>query len=137
MIWLDVKREVAEAIGGIDRLRGRAHHYSVRSVKPPAFIVDLPDEDVVFHAAYQDGMTVMPVPFSVVVGGVDQESAEAELSEYLAESGPRSVKAAVEGRRYTACSDVTVNSARPVVMTFGSVQYLGILFSAEATGRGD
>ncbi len=129
MIWLDVKREVVAAVEGVAGLRGRAYPYSARKIIPPAFIV-------VFHEAYGDGMTRMPVPFSVVVGAIDQESAEAALSGYLRESGPTSVKAAVEDYFYTSCSNVVVERARPVVMTFGTIQYLGILFRAEASGKG-
>lgn len=133
MNWLAVKREVADAIGSIDRLRGRARHYSVRKVTPPAFFVDLP-EAMTLHVA--GDMSRWTVPFSVVVGAIDAESSEAELSDYVDESGPRSVIRAVEDRIYTACSVVTIMKVEPVSMTIAGVQYLGALFTADIAGKG-
>jgi hypothetical protein len=131
--WLDVKREVTDAIGSVDRLRGRARHYSARKVTPPAYFIDLPD-GMTLHAA--GDMSRWVVPFSVVVGAVDAESSEIELSEFIDESGPRSVVRAVEDHLYVACSVVTVTGIEPVAMTIGGVQYLGALFSSDIAGKG-
>ena len=135
MSWLDIKREISDAIGSIDRLRGRAYHYSARKVNPPAFLVDLP-ERFVPHATYGGGMSRWTIPFTVVVGAVHAESSEAELSEFMDVEGPRSVIQAVEHYLYTSCSGVTVTGVEPVAMTFGGVQLLGALFSSDIAGKG-
>lgn len=135
MRWMDLKGEIVEAIGAVDRLRGRAHHYSVRKLVPPAFLIDLPEE-MNPHGAYQGGLSTWRVPFSVVVGAHQQESSEIELAEFTDEEGPRSVIRAVEDRAYTACSSITVAQITPVVMTFAGVQYLGALFSSDVVGKG-
>lgn len=135
MRWLDVKAEITEAIASVDRLRGRAYHYSVRKLTPPAFLIDLPEE-MNPHGAYRGGLSTWKVPFSVVVGSHQQESSEIELAEFTDEEGPRSVIRAVEDRQYTACSSVMVAQVQPVVMTFAGVQYLGALFSSDVTGKG-
>jgi hypothetical protein len=133
MNWLAVKREVTDAIGSVDRLRGRARHYSVRKITPPAYFVDLP-EAMNLHVA--GDMSRWTVPFSVVVGAVDAESSEIELSEFTDELGPRSVVRAVEDHLYVACSVVTVTSIEPVSMTIAGIQYLGALFSSDIAGKG-
>lgn len=130
-----MKREIAEAIGTVDRLRGRAQHYSVRKLTPPAFLIDLPEE-MNPHGTYQGGLSKWRVPFSVVVGAHQQESSEIELAEFTDEEGSRSVVRAVEDRIYTACSSLTVTQIVPVVMTFAGVQYLGALFSSDVVGKG-
>jgi hypothetical protein len=133
--WGEFKRELTEAIGSVDRLRGRGHHYSVRKVTPPAFLVDLPEE-MLPHGAYGDGMQQWRVPFSVVVGAVLAESSEDELAEFVDLKGPRSVIRAVEDRIYTAADTVTVVRVEPAVMTFSGVQYLGALFESDvAVGK--
>lgn len=135
MRWLDVKLEITEAIGSIDRLRGRAHHYSVRKLTPPAFLIDLPEE-MNPHGAYEGGLSTWTVPFCVVVGAVLAESSEAALAEFTDEDGPRSVIRAVEDRIYTSCSGVVVTQVRPAAMTFAGVQFLGAEFSSDVTGKG-
>lgn len=132
---MDVKAEITEAVSLVDRLRGRAYHYSVRKLTPPAFLIDLPEE-MNPHGAYKGGLSTWKVPFSVVVGSHQQESSEIELAEFTDEEGPRSVIRAVEDRQYTACSSVMVMQARPVVMTFAAVQYLGAEFDTIVVGKG-
>lgn len=135
MRWSALKAEMTEAIGVVDRLRGRAQHYSVRKVTPPAFLIDLPEE-INPHGTYRGGMSTWRVPFSVVVGSHQQESSEMELAEFTDEEGDRSVIRAVEDRLYTACSSITVVQVVPVVMTFAGVQYLGAMFSTDVVGKG-
>lgn len=133
--WGDFKRELTEAVGSVDRLRGRGQHYSVRKVTPPAFLVDLP-EDMNPHGTYQGGQGLWKVPFSVVVGAVLAESSEDELAEFIDDRGPRSVIRAVEDHLYATVSFVVVSRVEPVAMTFSGVQYLGALFSSDVVGKG-
>jgi hypothetical protein len=134
--WLAIKGEIADAVGSIDRLRGRSFHYSTRKIPgPPAFIVHLP-EVMTPHGTYQSGMTMWTIPFTVVVGSISQESSEVELAHFIDESGPRSVIRAVEDRVYTSCSGVVVQTVEPTELTFAGAQYLGATFTSEVSGKG-
>lgn len=133
MNWLAVKREITDAVGSVDRLRGRARHYSARKITPPAYFLDLPDIMTLHQAG---DMSRWRLTFSVAVGAVDAESSEIELSEFIDESGPRSVIRAVEDHLYVACSVVVVTEVEPAAMTIGGVQYLGAMFSSDITGKG-
>lgn len=140
-VWKNVKRDIAGALASVPTLAGRSYHYAVRKVAPPAFIVDLAEE-IAYHGSYGGGQSstgrlwAARIPFTVVVGAIDAESSEDELSDYLEESGPTSVLAAVEGYRYSSCSSVTVMRAEPAVVTFASIQYLAALFSSDVVGGG-
>lgn len=136
-VWKNVKREIAAALASVPTLT-KSYHYSARKITPPAFIVDMPEE-IAYHGSYDGGqgrLWAARIPFTVVVGAVDAESSEDELSGYLEESGPTSVLAAVEGHLYTSCSTVTVMRAEPAAVTFAAVQYLGALFSSDVVGGG-
>lgn len=129
----EVRKEINSALATISGLNNFPFHAG--RITPPASIVDLP-ESITFDGGYGRGMDLMVVPFSVVVGKLTAESSEEELADYLAGSGPRSVKAAVERHIYISCDSVVVTDAETAVMTFASVQYLGALFSSNVVGRG-
>lgn len=135
MILTDVRHQIAEALGSIDLLRGRAHPFTVRKVSPPAAFVELPERGGP-HETYGRGMAIWVVPFTVVVGNLDAQSSEEQLSDYLDGSGPRSVVSRVESYPYTACDVVTVTGFELMVVTIGSSNLLGCTFTTDVIGKG-
>jgi len=135
VILKDVRKQIEQALESIDRLRGRSYHYTARKVVPPGSIVELPERGGP-HEAYGRGMALWVVPFTVVVGAVDAQASEDQLSEYLDGSGPRSVVARVESYPYTAFDDLTVTGFEMMAMTFAGVPLLGATFTSEVVGRG-
>jgi hypothetical protein len=130
----NVRREMAQAGASVAALRDRCYGWTVRRVSPPALIVELPDR-ATLHVA--GNMTTMTVPVTLLVGNVDAEASEQELTQYLVETGPTSLIAALEDYPYTACDTVTVTDWEIVVMTMSAGPYLGALLTTDVAGRGD
>lgn len=135
MILKDVREQISQALQSIDRLAGRGYHYTARKVTPPAAIVELPERGGP-HESYGRGMALWVVPFTVVVGAIDAQSSEEQLSEYLDGGGPRSVIARVESYPYTAFDVLTVTDFELMAMTFAGAPMLGCTFTSEVVGRG-
>lgn len=113
----------------------RSFAYPPDKVSPPAFIVELP-EVVEFDATYGRGSDTMAIPAVVLVARADDRSAVKNLLPYLDGAGGTSIKAALENGSYTAMNTVHVRQAELAVFTFAAVDYLGIEFTINITGKG-
>jgi hypothetical protein len=131
-----VQDEIAERLDTIPGLRVPARGSG--KVVPPAAVFLLP-EDFTYDVNYQRGADEYVQEFTVLVGRADDASAWKTLHEFVAGSGPRSIKAVVDSRPaapYTACDLVVVTNAKMGTATVSSVDYLGATFTATVTGPG-
>lgn len=125
--------ELAAALATIDGLNTYA--YTVQRVTPPAAIVTWPEE-INFDATYGRGSDSFTLPVFVLVGKVDARSSRDALAEYLAGSGPRSVKAVIDGYAYIELDSARVASATVESVTVADVEYLAAIFQIEIFGKG-
>lgn len=130
----DVMDELGAALGRIQGLR--VFPYTEQDVSPPAAIVFWP-ETITFDRAYQCGADGLTLPIGVLVGEVSARSARDLLLQYVAGSGPASVKEAIEGYETDVYSYARVQSAAPgTYTTAAGVDYLGATFMVDIIGKG-
>lgn len=124
---------LAEALAPLAGLRIFA--YPPDSATPPAAIVSYP-ETFVFDFTMRRGSDQASFPVHVLVGRVSTRAARDELVEYMAGSGPRSVKAAIEadptlgGRVDT----VQVTTVAGVNLEIGGIGYVAATFTVDVVG---
>lgn len=95
-----------------------------KTIVPPAAIVSYP-ESINYDQTYAHGMTrVNGLKVWLVVGNVTDRSARDALASYVAESGAKSVKLALEGGTSPAWDDLHVVSVEFDVITIASVDYI-------------
>lgn len=133
MLLSDVMDELAAALDGIDGLR--TYSYAVPRVSPPAAIVAWPEE-IEYDSTYGRGSDSLTVPVFVLVGAVDARTSRDLLAEYLAGSGSRSVKAAVDGATFTHMDSARVARAKVESVRVAGAEYLAAVFDVEIFGRG-
>lgn len=132
----DVMDDLAAALRRVEGLRVFA--YTEQDVSPPAAVVFWPDT-ITYDAAMGRGADTIALPVGVLVGELSSRSARDDLAAYLDGSGPRSVKAAIEGYddQATSYSYARVASAAPgTYQSVGSVDYLGATFTINIVGKG-
>lgn len=132
----DVLDEIGTKVATISGLS--VFPYTVGKIPAPAAVVGLPD-DITYDATYGRGSDTMTIPLWVMVSRANEQAGSADLAAYLAGSGTRSVKAAVDStntNEYTSCDEVTVVSAAPGSFTSGGVAFLGAEFTLEIIGSG-
>lgn len=102
--------------------------YSPASIFPPAATVSLPE--VSYDSTMGRGCDDATFTVLVLVSRADAESARDEIVAYMAGSGSKSVKAAIEGDvTLGGAADTTrVVSAAPVSVTLGGVDYIAAEF---------
>lgn len=104
----------------------RVFDFATDGGSPPLASVGLPE--VTYDYTKGRGSDHLLVPVTVLVGKVVDRAARDQLAEYLAGSGAKSIKAAVDGNLGGACQTCRVQSARPEVVTLGGVEMLGATF---------
>lgn len=130
----DVAGELGAALKTIDGLR--VPEWGVRKVTPPFVLIPLPDL-ITFDATYGRGSDrIEDWQLLVLKDRPTTPESRRAIAEYAAGSGPKSVKAAVEGYAYTACDDVRVVSAEFDVVQFDGVDYLAVMFHLDISGKG-
>lgn len=127
-----VMTEVAERLGTIAGLRVFDH--PVDEVHPPTAIVSLPQ--ISFDQTYGRGSDRYAMPVIFVVGKVESRASRNNLAPYVAGSGPKSVKAVLEGFTPVAFDTVRVQGVEFDVMTWGSVEFLTATFLLDIMGSG-
>lgn len=106
----------------------RVYDYPPDSVSVPAAIVGLPEE-IVFDETYGRGSDRASVPVHVLVSKVSDRASRDAISAYMV-----SVKAAVDGSLGGVVSDARVASAKPNMITVGTIEYLAVTFTIEVYG---
>jgi hypothetical protein len=130
----DVMQALADRADTITGLR--CFGYPIDSTPPiPAFIVSYPDT-IDFDRTYGRGMDAMTIGAVVLVGRVTDRATRAQITKYLAGSGPESIKAVIESGTYTAFDTVRVARVTVDVVRIGTVDYLAATLTHEITGQG-
>ena len=133
-MYLDaVMDEVAARLGEIAGLR--VYSWPPGSVTPPAAVVGYPTT-YRYDATYGRGQDTMSLPVVVVVGRPTDRPSRDQLAQYVAGSGPASVKTVLEGGSWSACGEVTVTGAEFDVYTLGGTDYLAAIFDLDIAGPG-
>jgi hypothetical protein len=130
----DVMDELAARIGTITGLR--VFGYPPPTVVPPAGIVSYPDK-IEYDQTYGRGMTTLTgLPILIVVGKATDRTAREAVAAYASDTGPKSVKLAIEGTSSTAWDDAHVVDCDFDVVTIASVDYIAALFSLTIACQG-
>jgi hypothetical protein len=107
-------------------------------VAPPAAMFLLP-EQIKYDTSYRRGADGWVQEITVLVGKRDDATAWKTLHEFVAGSGPRSIKAALDStpmNPYTSCDTVVVTECTLGSATVSTVDYVGATFSATVMGPG-
>lgn len=128
--------EIAERLRQVDNLRAHGFPIGVAQVGAGTAIVGYPS-GYTFDSTYQRGSDDVTLPIVVVVGEIYGKVTRDRLGEYIAGSGPRSIKGVVESGAYTAFETVRVPTVEFDTVMIGAVEYLAAIFSAEISGEGE
>lgn len=129
----EVMDDLGAALETIDGLR--VFPYWAARITPPAAVVGWPDP-LTYDTTQVRGSDRVELPIHVLVGQVDQRSARDVLAAYAAGSGPRSVKAAIEGHQAQAYDTVRVMRCEFSSIPVAAVEYLAATFIIDITGPG-
>jgi hypothetical protein len=130
----DVAGEVQDALKSIGGLR--VPEWGVDRVVPPTAIVTLPERIEYDHTKMRGFDRYVDLQVIILLARGNTRTTRAELAEFVAGSGPRSVKAVLDGWTYTSLDTMRVISAEPQVVTFADVPYEAMIFHTDITGRG-
>lgn len=136
---MDVQAVAAEMADKLSDISGlRAFGYPPGQLPLPGAVVGMPD-DITFDETYGRGSDSMTFPVWVMVARGDERAAALELMSYLAGSGARSVKEALDNtvtNTYDECDTVTVTTAVTGGFTYAGVDTYGAEFTVTVTGSG-
>jgi len=130
MIMIDVLTELMTAAAATGATAPQ--QWGDRPPHPPMVLVELPEQVV-----YDSGghFTRYPdVPLAVLVGPTASGDSFRKAAAYLDDTGPRSIKQAVESFDFTACATVRVATASVEAFTLQGHDFLGALFHIDVTG---
>lgn len=108
----------------------RVSDHVPKTVAVPAAIVGFPKEGK-YDEAYRGGAASTVFPVTVLVGSVTDRPARVEVNSYIAEAGPKSIKAAIDGNLAGAVHDARVATWDVEEITFNGAGYLGATFRVE------
>lgn len=131
-----VQDEMAARLDTIEGLRVPARGSG--KVVPPAAVFLLP-ERITFDASYRRGADQWVQEVTVLVGKRDDTSAWKALHDFVAGTGPRSIKAVLDStpmNPYASCDSVVVSEVIMGSATVSTVDYVGATFSATVMGPG-
>lgn len=139
----DVMQELADRCESA--LGIRAYGHPVKQPQPPCAVVAYPSK-ITFDDGGQRGADVMNIGVVVIVGDVEESSTRDDLAAYCKGSGAQSVKAALQGRGYTAMRYVTVEDIdfdtytpegeTAPIAAIGGAQYMCAIFNVTVRGKG-
>jgi hypothetical protein len=122
---------IALQLSNIEGLRTQAQIRDMVAV--PVAIIG-PPTSIDYDATMRNGSNRYEFGVRVLVGRVEERSAQVYLAEYAAPTGPRSIKAAIEADPSLGGTAMTtrVTSANGIgSYDYGDVSYLGMDFSVE------
>jgi hypothetical protein len=130
----NVMTEIDTALDTIAGLR--SYPWAQGSISPPAAVQLLPDE-IDYHGTYGAGQMVIKDHVIVLMIGRSSDRAATKLiSDYVAPTGVKSIKAKLETYAYTTCDVVNVDRVEFDTVTVGTGNYLAALFHTTITGTG-
>lgn len=132
-----VMDEVAERLDAVPGLRVTAN--PADKVYPPHAIVSLPE--ITFDETYGRGGDRYTLPVVVAVGKVVDRAARKKLAPFVAGSGAKSLKQALEGTpaapaEYESCDSLRVQTISFDTYAWGAVEYLVAIFTLDIAGDG-
>lgn len=125
-----IRNGIATNLATISGLRTSA--WIPDQINPPIAVVK-PDT-ISFDTAFGRGLDTMEFSVLVIVGRVDERSAQSRLDAYCETTGASSIKAAIESDRDLggACSDLRVSEMRNYTsLNVGDVTYLVAEFAVQ------
>lgn len=125
--------EVATRLDTITGLR--VNPYPPEKVTPPAGFVGYP-ESIEYDQTYGRGSDLMTLPVVIVEKLIPARAVRKRLTDYAAGTGPKSVKAVLEGGTYTQFHLITVQRADFEAITIAGVDMLAAVFTCEIAGSG-
>jgi hypothetical protein len=130
-----VSDEIRTALGTITGLRAPA--WGVKRVEAPAALVALP-ERIVFDETYGRGKDHYPdVSVVLLIGSAEERAAIKNMAPFVAGSGAKSIKAALEAYAWTTLESLTVEWCEfEPSMTFAGTPYLAAIFHLKIIGKG-
>jgi hypothetical protein len=87
-----IRNGIETRLDTISGLRG----YNGGTINPPSYIVQLGEDGVDYHAAFQDGLTEVHMRIVVYVSTAYTRVARDQVDDFLDVVGAKSIKAAVE-----------------------------------------
>jgi hypothetical protein len=123
----DIRSGIATNLATISGLRTTA---TVPDNPNPPIAIVIP-QSVSYDTTFGRGMDTYEFTALVIVGRVDERTAQNRLDGYCASSGSSSIKAAIESDKSLggACFDLRVTEMRNYTsLTYGDVTYLGAEF---------
>lgn len=108
----------------------RVYDYPADSVQVPAAVVSYP-ETVEYDETFARGCDQLVIPITVVVGKVSDRASRDQLGAYIAGSGARSIKLAVDGTLSGAVHAARVFHSDVSAVVIGAVEYIGATFRVE------
>ncbi|HEV2778691.1 MAG TPA: hypothetical protein VGX25_04750 [Actinophytocola sp.] len=135
---MDINAVFTGLANGADTIAGlNCFAYAPDAVPPPAFFPF--DVDIDFDKAFARGMDALIVRCRLLVSHADDRSGQKALKEYLAGSGSKSIKQALEADRTLggACHDIHVQRATGYGLYEHALnQFFGAEFTALVIGSG-
>ena len=112
----------------------RVFDHMVDTIEPPMFIVAMPA--ITFDLTYGRGRDRWALPVLLAVGKVSDRGSRDALAPFIAGSGPKSVKQALETGAPASFQTLQLQRIEFDVNTWGTVEYLVAAFTLDITGRG-
>lgn len=110
----------------------RVSDYPPDSISPPAAVVAY--AELTYDSTYARGADMATFPVHVLVSRTSDRMARDQIEAYRAGSGPKSVKAAVDGNLGGVVADARVASSVVEAIDVNGVSYIGATFSVEVFG---
>lgn len=93
-----VMEQLATALAAIDGLRSSGYPVPAGEINPPQVYVDFPQVD--YNQTYQAGLSQLTVPVVLLVAATVTRASSEKLTRYLANTGPDSIRAALDEHDY-------------------------------------
>lgn len=127
--------ELREALkSAVSPVLPRNYDYVPDQINVPCAVVGNPT--MTFDEAQNRGLDMAEIDVLVIVSRMNERGAQTALNEYLAGSGVKSVKAALEADRTLdgACADLRVRRASPITIEQSGVQYFAYRYEVDIYG---
>lgn len=107
----------------------RVYDFMADNIAAPAAVVGMPN--VSYDATKGRGVDRAVYPVHLLVGKVSDRASRDKLSPFVAGTGAKSVKAAIDGTLGDTVQAARVVDASVSVMAVGAVDYLAVTFNTE------
>ena len=129
---------VMEELGDrLDTIAGlRVHKQPPEKITPPGGFVGYP-ETIDYDQTYGRGSDKITLPVVIVEKLTPARAVRKRLTDYVAGTGAKSVKAVLESGTYTQFHVITVQRVEFDAVTIGGVDMLAAVFTCDIQGSGN